>query len=189
MNENHQEMRQRLDETKAHLFAKLQLLEEQITETIEATGTKVKSTVGAVESAVVKVSNALDVRRQFNRHPWLWLGGALAAGYAAGGIGRRRALHPKKPTPIIHGIDSQDVQAVDASAVGIGAVDSEKEPAAAASISALAAAYELGSKQSTVTQARSLALNATVRIFEEIVSRSVPILIAYIVKKHEERSK
>lgn len=66
------------------------VLEDQISETIETTGSKVKTTVGVVASAVHSVSNALDVRRQFDRNPWWWLGGALARGYIAGGRGHRK---------------------------------------------------------------------------------------------------
>ena len=179
MIEDHQEMRQRLDETKAQLFAKLQLLEEQITEPVETTGSKVKSTVGAVESAVHSVSNAFDVRRHFERHPWWCLGGALAVGYLAAGACGRKGRDSSCTAAGPLGIASLDT--IDAGESGLVA-DS------APSLSALSAAYEMGSRQSTATQARSLALNATVRIVEEIVSRSIPIMIAHFAKKPADRS-
>jgi hypothetical protein len=70
----------------------------------------------------------------------------------------------------------------------IDAGDSGLVADSAPSLSALSAAYEMGSRQSTATQARSLALNATVRIVEEIVSRSIPIMIAHFAKKPADRS-
>jgi hypothetical protein len=179
MIDDQQEMRQTLDETKAQLFAKLQLLEEQIAETVETTGSKVKSTVGAVESAVHSVSNALDVRGHFERHPWWLLGGAMAIGYLAAGARDRKGRDSKRTASGSLGIASLD-------AIDVG--DSGHEADSAASLSALSAAYEMGSRQSTATQARSLALNATVRVVEEIVSRSIPVLIAHFTKKPADRS-
>lgn len=177
MTENEQQMRQQLDETKAQLFAKLQLLEEQIADSIETTGTKVKSTVGAVESAVHSVANALNIRSHFEHHPWWWLGGALAAGYIAGGARRYQAQDPKETTDPLQ-IASLDSMSID---------DSSREQASQGSLSALSAAFELGSRQSTANQARTLLLNATVRIFEEIVSRSVPIMISRFVNRTDEK--
>jgi hypothetical protein len=178
VNDNNQEIRQKLDETKAQLFTKLQLLVDQIAKTIETTGTQVKSTVGAVENAVHSVSNALDVRRQFERHPWWWLGGAVSLGYVVGGMRHRKVRDSKQNQSAALGIASLDSATSDDNVTG---------QASSSSLSALSAAYELGSKQSTANQARTLAVNVTARVFEEIVSRSVPIVIAYLARKQEER--
>ena len=54
-----------------------------------------------------------------------------------------------------------------------------------AQLVAVPAAYELRSNQSTSNQASTLAVNATIRIAEEIVSRSVPLMINYFTRKHD----
>ena len=180
MDEKQQELRQKLDATKAQLFEKLELLEDQISETIESTGTKVKSTVGAVESAIQSVKNALDVQNHFKQHPWWCLAGALAVGYVAGGTRRprrQRITNTLQCDPDVLGLATLD------SASNNG---SQNLLDSSANLSALSAAYELGSRQSTANQARSLALNATVRVFEEILSRAIPLVMDRFIKKADD---
>ncbi|MFN7289338.1 MAG: hypothetical protein ACK5YR_19270 [Pirellula sp.] len=177
MDEKQQELRQKLDATKAQLFEKLELLEDQISETIESTGTKVKSTVGAVESAIHSVKNALNVQNHFKQHPWWCLAGALAVGYVAGGTRRQRTTNTLQRDPDVLGLASLD------SAPNSG---SQNLLDSSANLSALSAAYELGSRQSTANQARSLALNATVRVFEEILSRAIPLVMDRFIKKADD---
>ncbi|XZE18865.1 hypothetical protein SH449x_004172 [Pirellulaceae bacterium SH449] len=180
MDNNQQELRRKLEETKAQLFSKLQILEEQLTETIESTGTKFQSTAGAVESAVHSFSNALNVKKHFELHPWWCLVGAVAAGYITGGTRCRRAKpQPHRDSGLL-GIASLDSMNPD---------DANTQHDSTASLTALSAAYDLGSRQSTATQARSLALNATVRIIEEVLARTVPIVIDHFSKKQDEGSK
>jgi ABC-type transporter Mla subunit MlaD len=94
MNDTPEVIRQQMEETKSQLSEKLESLEHQVSETVQSTGTAVNATVasvqetvetvtGAVQDAVQSFSNALDVRRQFDRHPWLILGGSVVLGYLA----------------------------------------------------------------------------------------------------------
>lgn len=94
MDDTPEVIRQQMDETKLQLAEKLESLEHQVTQTVQSTGTAVNATVasvqetvetvtGAIQDAVKSVSNALDVQRQFDRHPWLILGGSVVLGYLA----------------------------------------------------------------------------------------------------------
>jgi ElaB/YqjD/DUF883 family membrane-anchored ribosome-binding protein len=59
-----------------------------VTETVEKVKEAVEGTVntisGTAEEAVESVKEAFDIRRQVADHPWLLLGGAVAAGFASG---------------------------------------------------------------------------------------------------------
>jgi Protein of unknown function (DUF3618) len=94
MDDTPEVIRQQMDETRSQLSEKLESLEHHVSETVQSTGTAVNATVasmqetvetvtGAVQDAVQSVSNALDVRRQFDQHPWLILGGSVVLGYLA----------------------------------------------------------------------------------------------------------
>ena len=94
MEDSPEVIRQQMDQTMSQLSEKLETLEQQVSETVQSTGTAVNATVEAVQEtvasvtesvqdAVHSVSNALDVRRQIERHPWLFFGGSVVAGYLA----------------------------------------------------------------------------------------------------------
>jgi len=87
-------IRQQIEETKLQLTDKLESLEQQVSQTVQSAGDAVAATVeavqgtvesvtGAVEEAVHSVSEAFDLRQQIENHPFLVLGGAVAAGYIA----------------------------------------------------------------------------------------------------------
>lgn len=92
-------IRRRMEETRASLVEKLETLENQVVGTVQGTTSAVTDTVDTVkegvqetvdtvketmQEAVEAVKDTLDVRRQVDRHPWLMLGGAVAAGYVVG---------------------------------------------------------------------------------------------------------
>ncbi len=45
---------------------------------------------GAVQEVVHSIGNVFDINRHFRRHPWLFIGGSMAVGYAATQILRSR---------------------------------------------------------------------------------------------------
>lgn len=113
-----QVIRQQMSETRTQLADKLGSLEQQVTDTVQSTGSAVNATAGAVketmqsvtgavQDAVKSVSNAFDLGRQMERHPWLVLGGALALGYlamdiaqdSAAGKSRQRTREPQPDSP------------------------------------------------------------------------------------------
>lgn len=108
MNDTPEIIRQQMEETKTQLSEKLGSLEHQVSQTVRSTGTAVNATVGAVQEtvetvtgavhdAVRSVSNALDVRRQIDKHPWLFFGGSVAVGYLAVEYFAASAKKPETP--------------------------------------------------------------------------------------------
>jgi len=81
-------IRHQMEETRASLSEKLELLEQQVKETVHEAKSAVHETVDtvkdAVHEAVDTVKDAFDVQRQFRRHPWAMLGGSIALGFLGG---------------------------------------------------------------------------------------------------------
>src|SRR5262245_24400559 len=92
-------IRQQMEETRSALTEKLETLEHQVIGTVAEANTAVADTVDNVKEAVqdtvevVKetvqetvesVKQTLDISVQMDRHPWLFLGASVAAGYVAG---------------------------------------------------------------------------------------------------------
>jgi len=99
---NHPEMiRHQMEETRSHLAEKLDALESQVSDTVQTTTAAVSDTVEAVKDTVENVTEtvketvekatetvqsvgqALDLRLQTERHPWLIFGGSVALGFTA----------------------------------------------------------------------------------------------------------
>ena len=114
MDDTSEVIRQQMDEIRSQLSDKLESLEHQVSDTVQSTGTAVNATVSAVQDtvetvteavrdAVHSVSNAFDIRRQVDRHPWLVLGGSVALGYLAfrflAGSARKSNQPPKTVAP------------------------------------------------------------------------------------------
>jgi hypothetical protein len=184
MDDDSDVIRQEMEETKSQLSEKLESLEIQIAETMQSTGTAVNATVEAVQEtaeAVTEVvqdaahslSNAFDLRRQIDRHPWLVLGGAVALGYLANELLTVRKQATEKPlegTPIRH--PSIDAETQDRTQ-GVGT--------AAATRAAVTAAYESGRRNSAWGQLRDVAMGAMISVVQEAVSRSVPSVLDYLI--------
>jgi len=85
----------RMEETRASLADKLEALENQVlgtvsdaTSAVANTVEDVKSVVGSVtdsvQETVESVKDTFNLRKQFEKHPWLLLGGSVAVGYVGG---------------------------------------------------------------------------------------------------------
>ena len=109
MNETTEMIREQMHETRASLFGKLESLEHHVSQTVQSTGAAVNATVGAVQETVETVteavqdavrsaSNAVDVPRQIDRHPWLALGGSVALGFLAAELLHRSKKRSKTAT-------------------------------------------------------------------------------------------
>jgi len=92
-------IREQMDETRADLQEKLEILEDKVLGTIENTTTTVEKTVATVKEAVegtvesVKesvaetvqtVKHTFDLPAHCVNHPWLMFGGSIAVGFATG---------------------------------------------------------------------------------------------------------
>ena len=175
-------IRQQMEETKSQLSDKLVSLESQVAETVQSTGTAVNATVGAVQEtvetvtgavqdAVQSVSNAFDLPRQFQRNPWLVIGGAAVLGYFAveflRGSERKRAR-----------------QLATTCAPAAIAVNPGAESAA------IAAAYEAGRESSHRHELRSAAVGALIAVVQDVAARAVPPLMDYLsasLARHQPR--
>ena len=175
MNDTAEMIRGEMDETKSKLSDKLESLEHQVSETVQSTGTAVNATVGAVQEtvetvtgavqdAVHSVGNALDVRRQINRHPWLALGGSVVLGYLAAEFLARPARKSGQPPEV--------APSPNASAESAEHENGKPALESAATGAALAAAYESGVKSSSRRQLCNMAIGALIGIAQDVVSRA-----------------
>jgi ElaB/YqjD/DUF883 family membrane-anchored ribosome-binding protein len=94
MAEHPEVIRKQMEETRASLADKLEALENQVTEKVESTTEAVSGTVEAVKETVENVTEtvqetvhtvaeAFNIKRHFERHPWLMFGGAVTVGCLA----------------------------------------------------------------------------------------------------------
>jgi len=113
MAEHPEVIRQQMAETRASLTEKLEAVENLVSETVQSTTDAVSSTVEAVKDTVENVTDSVaetvanvkdtvsdtvstvaetfNIRLQFERHPWLMFGGAVALGCVAGNFLGRKA--------------------------------------------------------------------------------------------------
>ena len=185
MNDTAEMIREQMDKTRASLFGKLESLEHQVSQTVQTTGAAVNATVeavqetvetvtGAVQDAVHSASNAFDVPRQIDRHPWLALGGSVAVGFLAAELLHRlknSAQQPDKATASCPFAEST------------GHENTKPAVQSAAAGAALAAAYESGVKSSSWQQLRSMAVGALMGIAQDVVSRAIPPMLNYLAGK------
>jgi hypothetical protein len=185
MTDTAQMIRKQMDETKLQLSDKLASLEHQVSETVQSTGTAVNATVEAVQETVETVteaardtvqyvSRAFDFPRHVERHPWLALGGSVALGYWAAEFLARSKKPARVPEagPVPH-----------VSGSGTKHENGKPEAQPAATDAALAAAYGAGSTNSFWREMRTVAIGALFGIAKDVVSRAVPPVMDYLVRK------
>jgi len=102
-------IRDEMEQTRANLADKLGALEEQVRETVSTASETVTSTVEGVKEVVSNVSETvgsvtetLNFPKQIEQHPWIAVGVAVAAGFAAAqlfGGSRQVVVTGSQPTP------------------------------------------------------------------------------------------
>jgi ElaB/YqjD/DUF883 family membrane-anchored ribosome-binding protein len=105
MAEEPEVIREQMERTRASLSEKLKALEQHVAGAVQGATDAVAETVGTVKETVqatvstVKenvqataktVQEAFDISLQFQRRPWLMLGGSMLVGYMAGTMLQRR---------------------------------------------------------------------------------------------------
>jgi len=149
---------------------------ESVTQTVEAVKDVVqtiegavegtmKTVSGAAEDAVESVKEAFDIRRQVERHPWLMLGGAVAAGFA-GGLVLDRALPAARSAAGFAGFARQPEFAYSQAAAA---------PAAPAASSGPSMLGELTDTLGPVIhRVKGLAIGATMGLLAQMILPQVP---------------
>lgn len=88
--ENENVIRQDMQDTRQSLTEKLETLESKIIGSVEEARAAVRETVTTVKETmhdgVETVKEAVDVRVQFERRPWLMLGGSVLCGFVLGSL-------------------------------------------------------------------------------------------------------
>lgn len=107
-------IREQMKETRSSLVEKVETLEQKVTGTVEGVTHTVENVRDAVKETVETVKESIgetvetvketfNLRRQMDRHPWLVLGGSVAAGYLLGtflgGPRSERRAAPRTPAP------------------------------------------------------------------------------------------
>lgn len=95
---------QQMRETRSALAEKLETLENQVVDTVSGANMAVTDTVENVKEAVQEtveavkesVKNTFDLPAHMDRHPWLFLGGAVAVGYVGGCLMNKAAAHAER---------------------------------------------------------------------------------------------
>lgn len=185
MNTTPEAIRRQMEETKSQLSDKLDSLESQVTHTVQSTGTAVNATVeavqvtveavtGAVQGAVQSMSNAFDVRRQIDHHPWLVLGGAVALGYLAveflaSPATKSSSLQANVPVPC--------------PPANTGQFNRETMVESPATLAAIAAAYKSGRETSARAELQDSAIRALIGIVQDVATRAVPQMVDYFTGK------
>lgn len=192
-------IRQQMDETRSALSEKVELLEQQVVETVQGATTAVAETVGSVKEVVhdtvqtVKdsvqetvdsVKNTLDLQRQVEQRPWTMMAGATAVGFL-GGCLLRRGGEGRTNDDRLHLRGSPAVGAAFASQNGNGAAPSHRVPTRSPETengatsplpppqpSWLAKVGE--SFEGEITQLKGLAVGTLLGIVRDMVAKSVP---------------
>jgi len=81
-------IKEQMEETRAKLTDKLEVLEQKVVSSVEGAATTVTNTVQEVQdkvhSSLVTVRDFFDVRAHVQERPWAMLGGALVVGFVGG---------------------------------------------------------------------------------------------------------
>ena len=104
-------------ETRLAMTSKLEQLEQRVQESVQHAKTSAREVVDHTQDAaqqlidrledfMVDARQAIDPRYQMNRHPWLMLGMALAAGYVVGRLESRQAGSGPTGSPTLTAVPS-----------------------------------------------------------------------------------
>lgn len=91
-------IKQQMQDKRAEMTDKLQVLERHVTNGIgdaaEAVTDTVASVTGNVQETVTTVKDALDISKHVEEHPWLAVGGAVLVGFLAHGYLTQKGSGP-----------------------------------------------------------------------------------------------
>jgi ElaB/YqjD/DUF883 family membrane-anchored ribosome-binding protein len=187
-------IRQHMDETRAALTDKIETLEHQVVDTVQAASTAVSETVGSVKEIVhdslqtVKdsvhdtvetVKDTFDLHRQVDRRPWTMFAGATALGFLGGYLLRRSNGREARETAIS---ESMALAIKAHGAVNGYGAPKGRDAAASAATHETDAAPEKpnwvshlgGTFHSEIAQLEALAVGTLLGIVRDIITEAVP---------------
>ncbi len=181
-------IQERMEETKSQLSDKLESLDQHlhVSDTMQSTSSAVAATAEAVQvtaetvtGAMQSVSDAFDVRRQMEEHPWMVLGGAVAVGYFA-----HELLTGTEWTT------SQPSEAVSKLGLNRGtnghSRDHQDRPVNVTASAATTPAYkEAQMMSSPFMQLKTLAFNTILDMARDAAARAVPLMSDYVTASLE----
>jgi len=153
-----------MEETRATLTDKLQVLEEKVVSTVEGAASTVTNTVQEVQekvhSSLVTVRDFFDVRAHVQDNPWAMMGGAVAVGFIGGwllrGSNGRRHEHAAAPAPIRFPSEAR----------GNGQAAKEEKPSWLASIASHFAPE--------LEQVKGMAIGTVGGLIRDVLTRAIP---------------
>jgi len=154
--ENEEVIRRQMAQTREALTEKLETLEQKVADSVTAVTDTVANVKDKVHEGVATVKEAVDVRVQVDRHPWLILGGSVVCGYVLGSMLPSRR-EPGLPPPMMP-----------ERVFGNGRHAQEKPEGAATGASWLSAF------EPEIHHLKGLALGATLGTVREMLTEAVP---------------
>ena len=165
-------IRRQMEQTKGRFEQKLATLEELVAKQVQSAGTAVSAPAEAVQDVVHSVGNAFDVERQFRRHPWLFVGGAVAMGYIVTQLLKSNGSSPNSSSTESHN-NVNGVGSADSGPTGSGQLSITSPPRTTT------IAGDSQAPSAIAAEIRRAATGAFTGIAQELVARSVPHLMQY----------
>jgi ElaB/YqjD/DUF883 family membrane-anchored ribosome-binding protein len=166
-------IRQQMDETRSNLTEKLEMLENQVVETVHGASHAVAETVQSVKESVKdtvsSVKETFDLRHQVAARPWSMVAGAAAVGFLGGCLlpGRRTSA-PMTPSaqPFV---SRPNGNGSSAEYLGAGHPGKSPEQAAPNWLSSLGETFE-----EEINQVKGLAVGTLLGLVRDMVAKAVP---------------
>ncbi|MBV9123111.1 MAG: DUF3618 domain-containing protein [Planctomycetes bacterium] len=97
LNQDPEQIRQQIEETRSSLTEKLETLEGTVRGTVQEAKASVEDTIETVKTkvqeTVATVKRTFDLKYQVQQHPWSMTGGSVVAGFLLGSLARPRSSH------------------------------------------------------------------------------------------------
>jgi ElaB/YqjD/DUF883 family membrane-anchored ribosome-binding protein len=161
----------------SHIVQEVKSTVDSVTEGVQQTVETVKDTLTeGVQETVATVKQTLNVNDHIRQHPWLAVGGAIAAGFAGGYL-----LGPSRPSAAGDSRSSPPTSALSPEPAGAGAraaepshswSESAREAVESASSSPFTAIEEAGAEALTVV--KELAVGTLMGVLGQVIGNALP---------------
>jgi ElaB/YqjD/DUF883 family membrane-anchored ribosome-binding protein len=187
--ETAESLQHEIEETKSRLSARIGTLEQQynVVENVQQASTAVAATVEAVQAtaqavngAVETLQTATDVSSHVRKHPWLCIGGSLAAGYLLSTWwNRQHTSDPAAAPPTPRGPEAPGELGIADLSYAAGQVHATESADAVARH-----AYQQALLQTSPTyNLKVLAMNTLMGVAREAAARAVPSIANLLIQQ------